>query len=336
MIKFLPNIYPNESCYSYLSRIYAFSGYSSHVETAKRLLKRHTEYMDYNFINSFSEEFRNQIEKVISFEDLLFEHTLYKYYVRFLPNDLRNKVYSHALSNQPGLSKLLPIPLYKDDYYLRYCPMCVDEDRMKYGECYFHVDHLIPDIHVCSIHKRKLLNTTIKNTKMKDSTFVPLELVVDSMEIEPANEISIKVAKYILNVFHGKLESSDTLIGDYLTYRLNDKYFSNRGQRKKLKLLKNDLDKYYCELSEYNMSESMLGHIFVNKEINVYGILLVSMFENIKEEELVKISKIKNRYDEFDDNVWVLYNKGYSMESIAEMLNVNKTTISNVIRGKYK
>ena len=79
--------------------------------------------------------------------------------------------------------------------------------------------------------------------------------------------------------------------------------------------------------------EKSIMNFMEKADISVKSIVLD---ENIKEDELLMISKIKNRHDEFDDNVWDLYNRGYSMESIAKMLNVNKTTISNVIRGKYK
>ncbi len=331
MIKYLPKIYPDELVYSYLSRIYVHSGYGSHAAYVKEIFNRPNEYLDYNFINYLNICFKELLEKNISFDELLLEHTLLKYYLRFLPYDKRIEAYEYAISNRPGLSKYLPIPVGKR--YLRYCPMCVKDDRLKYGECYFHVSHFIPNIETCSIHNCRLIDTEVINDKMRSATFRSLEELVDDLVFTESDAMSVIIAKYAVNVLRNPVDMNNKyLIGDYLSSKLSDKYFSKRGQRKKLDLLFNDLTNYY---NGYDLSKSMIANIYVNKEINIYAILLLAIFERITEEELTNIIEVTNRVNEFEDEVWALFNKGYNREQISKILKVNRRTIQNIIAGNY-
>ena len=83
MIKTIVKIYPNEIAYSWLSRIYVRSGYGSKDMFLRHIYKIR-KYPDLLFIGGLNVEFLKAIKSITSIEDLLMNHTIFKYYVRFL------------------------------------------------------------------------------------------------------------------------------------------------------------------------------------------------------------------------------------------------------------
>ena len=175
MIKKVPDIYPNESVYSWLARLYSQSGYLFHKHFASEVFVSKGVRIDYNFINLLNPSFKKLVRETIGFKELLINHTLFKYYGRFISVNERQKVYQLGINNRELLSKHLHIISKKDNYFLRDCPHCVCDDRKKYGECYFHIEHQIYDIHICPIHNVELIDTKIVNDKDSDASFVTLE-----------------------------------------------------------------------------------------------------------------------------------------------------------------
>ena len=97
MIKFLPEIYPDEAVYSYLSRCYARSGYIWNKGFAKEIFERPTANIDCSLLNVLTPEFKEIIENKIGLKELILNHTLFKYYARFLPLEKRKQVLEKAL-----------------------------------------------------------------------------------------------------------------------------------------------------------------------------------------------------------------------------------------------
>ncbi len=89
------------------------------------------------------------------------QHTLYPLYAPFLPHKralkLRQQMKSHAtfIHSIAGIATSKVPPLS----WLKYCPICVDYDRVTYGECYWHRLHQLPGIVVCPIHEVMLENS---------------------------------------------------------------------------------------------------------------------------------------------------------------------------------
>ena len=338
MLKKIIKIYPEESFYSYIARLYAHSGFLWNTGIAKEILSRPDEYVNHNFVNVLNNDFRKQLETYISFEEILMNHTLFKYYVRFLPRDKRIKAYEIAMRNETNLSfKYLPIPVIRKDYYLRYCPRCVKEDRNKFGECYFHIEHQIPEIHCCSRHRIKLIDTQIRNSESYDSTFIPLELVVDRVEETLAADIEVKVAKYIKQVQSEALDINNSCkIGQFLSRELDDKYFSPRGQRKLLRPILEDIREFFKDLPELYLSRQRVMTILNDAFINAYDIHLLALFENISPKELGRqLSHKEERWKEFDRKVKILREKGLNNNEISKIMKVNKEVIRQVLLGKY-
>ena len=337
MIKVLPKIYPSESFYSYLSRIYCHSGFMYHIGAAHEILMKPHEYMNYNFVNVLNEDFKRVLFEYISMEDILLNHTLYKYYLRFLPKDKKCESFNRLLKNDVSYSRYLPIPMNKVNYYLRYCPLCVGEDRKQFGEAFFHIEHQIPKMRCCPKHKCKLIDTSILNTQAKATTFVPLEALIDSLEVEIVDDKTWNVNRYINDVFNMPLLlGDDVLIGDYLVSKLNDKYLSVRGEQKDLSLIMSDMNQFFDQFDDYDVTKGRVATIFRNEYINVFDIILVAYFEGISPVDLCGHKEpIKKKWETFDDKVKQLYRSGETQAHIASMFNVNHEVIRQVLIGNY-
>ncbi|WP_071396602.1 TnsD family Tn7-like transposition protein [Bacillus tuaregi] len=97
-------------------------------------------------------------------EQFVFENTLYPYNSAFLPANQANKVYQSMLSNdgkdiyvRAGVVAS-GVPQNK---FIRFCPLCFEEDEKKYGEPYFHRTHQLSGIHCCLEHFMPLYSSTI-------------------------------------------------------------------------------------------------------------------------------------------------------------------------------
>ena len=90
--------------------------------------------------------------------ELIEGHTLYPFYRIF-----RRRM---MLPNNTGhFDKRNFVPDANDTRYipcvLRYCPSCVREDRMRYGERYWHRTHQLPGVYLCPEHSVFLESTEV-------------------------------------------------------------------------------------------------------------------------------------------------------------------------------
>ena len=338
MIKHFPTIYPEELFYSYISRMLCHSGFAWHTGISREVLKNPNACANFSFVNVLNREFRKELEKYISIKEVITKHTLFNFYAMFLPNKKKKEVYDIAIKNDKDLSFVhLPIPNNKRNYFLRYCPKCVKEDRNKYGECYFHVEHQIPEVKCCHIHGIRLLDTRIINGRSQVVSFIPLEMLVNNLEEIVCKDIEVEVAKYIATAMHQKLNLEIRYpIGSFLCDKLNNKYFPPRGEQKYLDKIMEDLQEFYIDLDNFNITKRRLATIYRNEYINVFDIHLIALFEGIKPQSLNTYKQAKQtRWESFDSKVKQLKAEGYNNAQIASKLNVNHEVVRQVLLGTY-
>ena len=337
MIKSFPVIYPNESFYSYLSRLFCHSGYIWSVGITSEMFKRPNEYINFNFVNVLNEDFRNKLFEYIKFEEIILNHTLSKHYLRFLPKEKKEEVFYRLLNNETSIYRYLPIPANKDNYFLKYCPACVIEDRKKYGEAYFHIEHQIYEVCCCTEHKCKLINTKIPNNQSRDSSLIPLENLITALTVDEVNDFVLGINKYIVDVFNKPLVFDDDVeIGKYLVSRLDEKYISPRGGQKDLTKILVDLKNYYKNYSDFDITKGRLATIYRDEYLNVFDVLLIAYFERISVDELCgKKEKIKDRTKNFDERVKYLYKSGKNKLQIASIMGVDKEVVRQILLGTY-
>ena len=338
MIKFLPEIYPDEAFYSYLSRCFVRSGYIWNRGIANEIFDKPTCSIDKYFLNVFTPEFKKLLDEKLGLKELILNHTIFKYYARFLPLDKRKLALQSALNNEPFQNRNLPIPQQSNISCLRYCPMCVEEDRLKYGEAYIHLVHTIPDIHTCTKHACNLVDISEVKESSYRTTFVPLEFAVKKKKPTFVNQenIDFKINQYITNVFNQPLDTeTELIIGNFLSNKLDDKYISPRGEQRNLEILLEDMEIFYKN-TPFDTTKKDLSYIFRNLSYAPHNILLVSLFQRIPPSDLANyLGTSTPKYEIFDQRVRSLFQEGLSMHKIAQVLKVNHEVVRQVLLGTY-
>lgn len=111
-------------------------------------------------------------------------HTLFPYYQAFLPIE-RSQIVRNTMTfgigkgvhERTGIIRRIFPPLW-----LRFCPVCVAEDKREFGECYWHRLHQLPGVEICPLHKVLLENSSVRmrNGDMsQDSIFSAEEAIKD-------------------------------------------------------------------------------------------------------------------------------------------------------------
>ena len=289
-------------------------------------------------------EFRAELEKYIPFEDLLLNHSLFSYYARFLPKEKRISAYEYAVSNKSNLNKMLPIIHRATSDYLRYCPKCVQQDRAQFGECYYHVAHLNPHVYICPYHSCGLVDTDILNSNSKRCNLQPLEFVLGNKILKQTaqytgEDINVRIVKYLNEIMCRPFDLNiDTSVGAYLNNRLDDKYFSPRGERILYDVLHRDICDYYRNLKDCDMKRWRITYMFKHRmyNFNPYDIALVALFEGISATELCEMSNMKtSRIVAFDEKVRELRQQNKTVEDICNILHVCKDTVMKILSGSY-
>lgn len=132
MIGFMPELYPNELLYSVLSRYHKMSGHLVYRATAEQLFKDPLARPDIEFMNQYTDEAMRTLG--INMETLIRNHTMFPAYAMFLPHERKKAAFQSMIQMDGKHKNLWAIQARKHIRTLRYCPVCVAEDRKKYGE----------------------------------------------------------------------------------------------------------------------------------------------------------------------------------------------------------
>lgn len=284
MIGFMPEIYPDELLYSRFARYYERSGYMAYIFAAEDLFQNKNERPDVEFINRLTQDAQSVIHKKMSADEVIMNHTMFPYYGRFLGKERRTEAYFALLNTDGNYRNLLPIPKAKRQRFLRYCPMCVNMDRDKYGETYWHRIHQMQSVDICPIHFCVLQNTDIAIGSTTSPRFSAAEnMIKDFEKIEVVEEEKErKLAQYIWDVVASNIDfDNDTKLGDYLSYRLKGtKYMT--GALRNMQELTNDFNDFYGTETELWRIQKIL----TNVNVKIRDICMLAMFLKITPEEL--------------------------------------------------
>ena len=284
MISYFPQIYPDELLYSQLARYYYKSGYMAYIFAAEDLFTNRWVRPDIEFLNSYTQDAYGVITKNMPLYEVIMKHTMFPYYGRFLDKERRNKAFSALVNMQGGYRNLLAIPKTNKERYLRYCPLCVNEDRQKYGETYWHRMHQMIGVDVCPIHFCALLSSDVLIGSKAPPRLVTAEEVASENcgYTVNYNDTEKRLYQYISAVFNSDIDlENDAQIGNYLSYRLqNTKYMT--GKMRNMKALTNDYNEFYGTEMELWRIEKVL----TNVNVKIRDICMLAMFLKITPEEL--------------------------------------------------
>jgi len=156
MIGYFPTPYPDELFYSICARYSDSMQYpgqqsasvtlfGTNRATVSVLLGRWLE----NFLRALPPGHPYTLDQIIN------QHTLFPFFAPFIPDDRRKRAWENmAYGRNSALPQSLGIlsARLKPPSGLRFCPLCVGEDRERFGETYWHRLHQIPGIEICSVH----------------------------------------------------------------------------------------------------------------------------------------------------------------------------------------
>ena len=288
MISYFPQIYFDELLYSQLARDYYKSGYMAYIFAAEDLFESRWVRPDIEFVNSYTQNAYGAITRNLPLYEVIMKHTMFPYYGRLLDKKRRNKAFSALVNMQSGYRNLLAIPKPNKARYLRYCPLCVNEDRQKYGETYWHRMHQMIGVDACPIHFCSLINSDVLISSKAPPRLVTAEEVASENCVYTvnSNDTEKRLYQYISTVFKSDINlENDVQIGDYLSYRLqNTKYMT--GKMRNMKALTNDYNEFYGTETELWRIEKVL----TNDDFKLKNICMLAMFLNITAEELCNTS----------------------------------------------
>lgn len=344
MIAYFPEIYPDELLYSLLARYYTQASYPCYWYAAEDLFVSKTVRPDIEFVNQYTLAALHRITRELSMEQVILNHTMFPYYGRFLLFERREKAYKSLVKMQGNYHNLLPLQKKKTDSekYLRYCPMCAEADRERYGESYWHRVHQMQGIDICPYHQCRLVDSTVIISGKASPDLVTAEMVIpDNLKIIMCdNEIECKFAEYATDVFQSNMDlQSDVTIGGFLHSRMaNTKYRSARGEQRNIALFHADFSEYYKKLPDNNFTELwQIQKVLNGYRYNFHEICMLAMFLNIPAADLVQMKLPEKTQEQlFDEEIFRLHEQGLKYPEIARRLNAPYDTIKSVGERKYK
>ncbi|MDO5399212.1 MAG: TniQ family protein [bacterium] len=343
MIGCFPSIYPDELLYSLLARYYVRSGYMAYTFAAQDLYVNKTVKPDIEFVNRFTGEAFNMITKCKPIEEIVEKHTMFPYYGRFLNHDRRERAFDSLVSMNGNYHNLLAVPKTKDGTgrYLRYCPLCVKDDREQYGETYWHRNHQMTGVNVCPKHKCCLISSDVIISGKASPSLKSAEEVVKDLDkiIFPDDDIEALIAGYVDDVFQSPVDMlSKIRIGEYLHSKMaNTKYRSVRGEQRNIALLHSDFIKYYEKLRNNWFTELwQIQKALTSDRVNTFEICLLAMFLDIPVGELVKMKPPEKGQEQlFDEQIKLLHEQGLKYPEIAERLNASYSLVKSIGENLY-
>lgn len=186
MLTYFPTPYPDEWWYSILCRYHVRSGNAKHQSTVKELFEgKATAAMGSVFPNGTIRQVTSQLPpSFLTAKEVILRHTLFPYYMRFYRQEEKEKVLERLCMGETVV--ITSIRLFADasKWSPRYCPRCAETDRAAYGEAYWHMEHQIPMMTLCPIHRCRLLPIPSLPVSHLSYTFFPLDAFDLSSEYE--------------------------------------------------------------------------------------------------------------------------------------------------------
>lgn len=151
VLPFFPTPYPEELLYSVLARLKARLNLKGSQTLANLIFGRI--YVPAVDLPSHLSELMERLPPGHSYsvDEIIDEHTLLPYYAPFLPPDRYRQLRETMVHGKKKFS-IAGIGQSRVLANLKYCPECVQEDRERWGEAYWHRIHQVPVARVCPRH----------------------------------------------------------------------------------------------------------------------------------------------------------------------------------------
>lgn len=303
MKMYLPEIYPDELVYSWLSRYFVYSGCANHKMLISQLLYSTKNNPSVEFIGHLNKAAEKQITQVYSIDDLILNHTMFPQYARFMPADKRDVALAELKRYCDPHKVFTILPRNERELWLKYCPLCVAEDRKKYGETYWHRIHQVRNMLICPTHRCKLVNSGVDARSEKVFAFNPAELSVKNTE--PTFEYNHKLinySQYIAEIFTFELEKDSLMPISVIIYDVMKKSKYMKGQHRNMELFMADFQGFFTEMGLNSIiSIHQIRRVMLKNGTEFSAICQIAYFLDIYASDLLhptlKTSKIQEEND---------------------------------------
>ena len=167
-----------------------------------------SDYLSKEFIGNLNNEAMEQIDEIYSLDKLVLDHTMYPQYARFIPLEEKRKALYRLGHDSCDVHYLFPVlPRNDGERYLRYCPLCVKEDRETYGETYWHRKHQIRNMGICVEHKCRLMESSVSAKSEQSFSFCPAENNTYDRDVVIENDsLVIQYMEYLVSIFDAVMD----------------------------------------------------------------------------------------------------------------------------------
>lgn len=213
MLAYFPDPYPDELFYSICARFQDRVRYPSQRATVEDL------FQTKNAIAIF--DFPSRLNRIVAALPLksgytvdyfINNHTLLPFYSPFLPPE-RNQLIREEMDGDNGAkihTRLGIVAGYVEmPSHLRFCPLCVEDDKKLFGECYWHRLYQVPGVEVCPTHAVFLEKSDVlTHNRRRTYEFLAAEQAIKMVlprpidPLEPVHKILFNIArdiKWLLN-----------------------------------------------------------------------------------------------------------------------------------------
>jgi hypothetical protein len=164
MIGTFPEGYPDELFFSRCARYHERMGYRDMSATARDLFGRQAVSVSVDLPSNL-DAFLGKLPPGhgLSSDHLIDSNTLLPFYAPFVTSERVRKVRHDMAYRSGGTAHLrlgiLTMKNRPSNFW--YCPGCVEDDRERFGETYWHRVHQLPGIQMCPIHEVQTVETAM-------------------------------------------------------------------------------------------------------------------------------------------------------------------------------
>jgi len=132
-------------------------------------------------------------------DELILSHTIFPYVTAFMSSEAAGRLRALLLSDRSQVrTNLAPYTqsVTQGVAFRRICPKCTTEDLERYGESYWHREHLLPAVYICPLHQDPLIETALPvRYGMRRWTYMlPHEVTGTPLTPVPSPEIQLDIA----------------------------------------------------------------------------------------------------------------------------------------------
>ena len=334
MLALFPYPYPDELLYSVFSRYYVRTGYSKYVYVAEELFESKYVRPSFEYLVSLKNDVQKELTYNDSFHNTILSHTMYPYHCRFLPLERRKAALESLGRMDSNYHNLVLLPKRDRIPVMRYYPECAKQDRLQYGETYWHRIHQIWEMTVCPIHHCYIQETEYKLSGKVSPDLIPAEIVIPFSEdiTQCNNERLLALAEYVRKIFCMPIKMDMDLSVSDILKRITEKtmYRTPRGEVCRITALYKDLVEFYRAIVENLPQQWQIHKVITGQRYDFWEIVLLAFFLEINPFELQEAKNaVPSQNDIFDDQVRKLHESGLSYPQIATQMGLPLDTIKN-------